>query len=340
MHAHNAHDHGALDHPRPKVRTVALIAGLSLERDVPVEELEEHLHDPDNLIWVDLLDPGPEELSLLLEVFGFHPLAVEDVASGRQRPKIDEYKGYSFVVTYGVQSGYDPMKPIELVEIDMFIGRNYVVTVHRGPAPSLDDSMGRWTRGGNMMREGVGFLAYTVLDAIIDSYFPVLEKIGEELDELEEELYRDARQDTVQILLRAKRTLLMLRRVLHPLRETFSHFLRRDQTLFSAATMLYFQDVYDHVLRIIDAVDQQRDSVTSSLDAYAMTLSNKLNMVMKTLTVVSLAAAVANLVFGAWGMNVRDIPFTISSPIFWGAIISAGMLVTVTLLVGRRRGWL
>jgi magnesium transporter len=337
---HAAHVHESAEAEPAKVRAVAFVAGISLERNVPIEEVAEYLREPENLVWVDLLDPGPEELSLLLEVFAFHPLAVEDVASGKQRPKIDEYKGYSFVVTYGVRGAYDPVKQVELVEIDLFIGRNYLVTVHRGAAPSLDDSMGRWTRGGNMMREGVGFLVYTVMDAIIDSYFPVIEKIGDELDEMEDEMYTATKRDTVQILLRAKRSLMLLRRVLHPLRETFSHFLRRDQSLFTPATVIYFHDVYDHVLRIIDAVDIQRDTVTSSLDAYMMTLSHKLNMVMKTLTVVSVGAAVANLVFGAWGMNVRDIPFTISSPAFWSAIAVASVLVISTLFVGWKKGWL
>jgi magnesium transporter len=322
-----------------RVRAVALVAGLSLERDVPIEEIEEHLRTEDSIVWVDLHDPGPEELSILLEVFGFHPLAVEDVATGRQRPKIDEYKGYRFVVTYAVYQPDRNNQP-ELIEVDMFVGRNYLVTVHRGAAPSLDDAMGRWTRGGPMLREGIGFLVYTVMDAIIDSYFPVIEAIGDQLDDLEEELFTAFKDDTVHVLLRSKRTLMMLRRVLHPLRETFHHFLRREQPLFSAATVVYFQDVYDHILRIIDAVDIQRDTVTSSLDAYMMTLSNKLNLVMKTLTVVSLGAAVANLVFGAWGMNVREIPFTLSSPAFWGAIILAAVLVGVTLVIGSRKGWL
>lgn len=323
-----------------RLRAVALVAGISLERDVELGELESHLRDLDTLVWMDLTDPGPEELSLLLEVFGFHPLAVEDVASGRQRPKVDEYKGYSFVVTYGVKSGGAPMSALELAEIDLFIGRNYLVTVHRGTAPALEESLGRWTRGGSMMKEGVGFLVYTVMDAIIDSYFPVIDRIGDELDEVETEVYTTFQQETVHILLRAKRALMQLRRVLNPLRETFGHFLRREQPIFSPATVLYFQDVYDHVLRIIDAVDIQRDTVTSSLDAYMMTLSNKLNMVMKTLTVVSVATAIANLVFGAWGMNVRDIPFTLTSGIFWSAIGFTCALVLMTLLLGSKRGWI
>jgi magnesium transporter len=335
MHAAELDGHGA---DNAQVRAIVLVAGLSLERDVPIEELDEHLKTEDSLVWVDLVDPGPEELSLLLEVFGFHPLAVEDVASGRQRPKIDEYKDYRFVVTYAVRPS--DIEPLELVEVDMFVGRNYLVTVHRGATPALDDAMGRWTRGGAMMREGVGFLVYTVMDAIIDSYFPVIEAIGDQLEELEEELFTAFKDESLPVLLRSKRTLMLLRRVLHPLRETFSHFLRREQPIFSQATVVYFQDVYDHVLRINDAVDIQRDTVASALDAYMMNQSNKLNLVMKTLTVVSVGAAVANLVFGAWGMNVRDIPFTIGSPAFWGAIVFALVLVGVTLAIGSKKGWL
>lgn len=322
------------------VRAAALVAGISLERDVGIEEVPDHLATEDDLVWVDVTDPGPEELSMLLEMFGFHPLAIEDVASGKQRPKLDEYKGYSFLVTYAVKNAGTDVDAPELAEIDLFIGKNYLVTVHRGPVQALDEAIHRWTRGEKMMKEGLSYLVYTVLDTIVDSYFPVIDRIGDQLDDAETEMYTTFGDDNVQTLMRAKRTLMSLRRVLHPQRETINHFLRRMQPTFSPATFVYFQDVHDHVLRLVDSVDMHRDTVTSTLDAYAMTLSNKLNMVMKTLTVVSVAAAIANLVFGAWGMNVRDIPFTLGAPAFWGAISFTVLLVGGTLFLGSKRGWL
>src|SRR5688500_15811007 len=196
------------------VRAVALVSGVSLERDLTLEEISEHLKEEDSLLWVDVVDPGPEELSLLLEIFGFHPLAVEDVARGRQRPKIDDYKVYSFVVTYAASTPKDDSRQIDLIEIDLFIGRNYLVTVHRSPAPALDDAMGRWTRGGVMMKEGVGFLVYTVMDAIIDTFFPIIERAGDQVEEIETEMFTRFNNTSVDTLLKAKRTLFEVRRVI------------------------------------------------------------------------------------------------------------------------------
>jgi magnesium transporter len=160
----------------PRVKTVACVGGVSLERGVATEEIHDYIKEAGNLVWVDCADPGPEELSMLLEEFGFHPLALADVAKGQQRPKVDEYKGHLFAVTYCVATG-STLKELQTAEVDLFIGRNYVVTIHRGRVPALEDALARWTRGGPMMREGVGFLVYTLMDALIDTYFPIIDAI-------------------------------------------------------------------------------------------------------------------------------------------------------------------
>src|SRR5262245_40720195 len=286
----------------PKVKTVACLGGVSLERDVPVEEIRAYIQELGNLVWVDVQDPGPEELSMLLEEFGFHPLVLEDVATGQQRPKVEEYKGYIFVVTYGVVPSRDATE-LRPFEVDLFIGRNYLVSLHRGRAPALEDALGRWTRGGAMLREGVGFLVYTVMDAIIDGYSSLMNAIEEKLEGAEMAIFTRFHQERIQRLLELKRTLFTLRRVLYPLRDTFSLFLRRDQPLFSANTLVYIRDVYDHILRILDVLEVERDMVASTLDAHLTVVSNQLNQTMKTLTVITVIVALAGSVFGAWGMN-------------------------------------
>src|SRR5262245_47887467 len=122
------------------IKTVACVGGVSLERGVPIEEVREHLQDLSNLVWMDVQDPGPAELSLLLDEFGFHPLALEDVSKGQQRPKVDEYKGHLFVVLYAMLPGAGP-KELRTVEVDLFIGRNFVVSIHRGRLPALEDAL-------------------------------------------------------------------------------------------------------------------------------------------------------------------------------------------------------
>jgi magnesium transporter len=323
----------------PKVKTVACLGGVSLERDVPTDEIRDYIRELSNLVWMDIQDPGPAELSMLLEEFGFHPLALEDVATGRQRPKVDEYKGYMFVVTYGVVPSRDSIE-LRTFEVDLFIGRNYVVSIHRGRAPALEDAVGRWTRGGAMLREGVGFLVYTVMDAIIDAYSPLINAIEEKLEGAEMDILARFHQENVQRLLELKRTLFSLRRVLYPLRETFNLFLRRDQPLFSANTQVYFQDVYDHILRILDVLDIERDMVASTLDAHLTVVSNQLNETMKTLTVITVVVALAGSVFGAWGMNFTTIPLAEAPWGFWGVVGGTVVLIAIALVVSRWRGWM
>jgi magnesium transporter len=323
----------------PKVRTIACVAGLSLERGVPIEDVRDYLRDPDTVVWMDVCDPGPEELAMLLEEFGFHPLALEDVAKEQQRPKIDEYKGHLFVVTYGVVCG-DDRASARPVELNLFIGRGYLVTVHRGRLPALEEAAARWTRGGPMLREGVGFLVYTVLDAVIDAYFPLLDAIEEEMQEREVELFTDFHDPDIQRLLKLKRLLFSLRRVLSPMRETLHTFLRPDHPYVSPATRVYFQDVYDHILRILDLLELQRESAAGATEAYLTLSSNRLNITMKRLTVITACVAILGAVFGAWGMNFQSIPLTEPWWGFWVVLAGAAGLVAAVVWVGRKREWL
>lgn len=322
-----------------RVKTVACLGGVSLERGVPTEEIHEYIRDAANLVWMDVQDPGPAELSMLLEEFGFHPLALEEVAKGQQRPKIDEYKGYLFIVTYAVLTE-DQTQAVQTVEIDLFVGRNYVVTVHHGRAPALEEAYSRWTRGGAMLCEGVGFLVYTVMDAIIDGYFPIIDAIEGEVEETELEMFARLRPEGVQSLLRLKRTLVTLRRVLYPLRETFAVLLRREQPIFSPNTLVYFHDVHDHVLRCLDILEIEREMVTGALEAYLTVLSNRLNMTMKTLAVITVVVAIAGLTFGAWGMNFEHVPWQHEPWGFAAVLFGTVALIGGVLALAWKKGWL
>ena len=324
---------------QPRVKTVACVAGVSLERGVPTEEIHDYIKEASNLVWMDVQDPGPEELSMLLEEFGFHPLALADVAKEQQRPKVDEYKGYLFAVTYCVAASFD-LKDVKTVEVDLFIGRNYMVTIHRGGIPALEDALSRWTRGGPMLREGVGFLVYTVMDAMIDTYFPVIDAIEDEIEDIELKLFGPFRGEGLQDLLKLKRTLVALRRVLYPLRETFHIFLRPDHTYFSASTLVYFQDLYNHILRILDVLDMERDMATGALEAYLTVMSNRLNQTMKTLAVLTVAVAILSAVFGAWGMNFDAIPLANAPWGFPAVVLGTFGVIAILGLVAWRRGWM
>jgi magnesium transporter len=321
-----------------QLRLVACIGGVTIESGFPPSEISEYIKDRKTTVWVDIQDPGESEAALLLEEFGFHPLAVEDACKGEQRPKIEEYKGYLFVVAYTLNDGVNVQK-VEPLEVHAFVGQNYVVTVHRGPVPPLDEAYERWARGGAMLGEGVGFLAYTVFDTMVDAFFPVMDAIGDELDENQHQIFEHPEQDFVPQLLRLKKSIVKLRHVLAPMRDVFAFFLRHDLSLLAPESRNYFQNVYDHVIRMLDSLEFLRELATGSLEAYMTVLSNRLNQTMQTLTVYTIGLAFLGAVVGAWGMNVK-VPFAESEWAFWLIGTGALTLIVSGMIWARFRRWL
>jgi magnesium transporter len=334
-----SHDPRASGGAGPQVKAVACLAGVSLERGVPCEDIPDYIRDPDNLVWVDVQDPTAVETAMLEEVFGLHAPEVADAGPGPGRPRVAEYKGYLMLVVHAAAADGDP-RDWPTAEVTLFIGRNYLVTVHRGKVPALAAGLARWTRGGPMLREGAGFLLYAVLDAVIDSYVPVIQKIEDEIEETEIAVFTHVGEESVRGLLRLKRGLVTLRRVLYPLREIFQSLLRRDHSFLASATQAQLREVYDHVVRILDVLDTEREMAASALEASMTVSSNRLNKTMKTLAVLTVAVAFVSSVFGAYGMNFEEIPLA-KQP--WGFSAVAGgtiALIGVLVLVGWRRGWL
>jgi magnesium transporter len=322
----------------PAVKAVACLGGVSLERGLPVSEIHAYVEQADNVVWVDVQDPGPAELAMLIDEFGLHPLALEDAAGGQRRPKVDEFKGYLLLVTYAAVSGLETAK-WRTVEVDLFVGRNYVVSIHQGRLPALEEALTRWTRGGPMLREGVGFLVYAVLDAIIDSFGPVIIEIEDMIDETEIAVLTRTDEAGLRNLLRLKRDLAALRRVLYPLRSVFQVLLRRDHPVFPGNTEVYLRDVLDHVLQILDVVDAERDRAAGALDASLAVSSNRLNKTMKTLAVITVAVAVVGSVFGAYGMNFEAIPLAGAPWGFLAVALGTVGLVASALAFGWWLGW-
>jgi magnesium transporter len=298
---------------------------------IPPDKISDVLNKEGALLWVKVRNPGTAELEMLREEFGFHRLALEDAAKQLQRPKVDEYPGYYFVVIYApLPCG--PDGELHTLEVDLFVGRNYVVSVHRGDLPVLDEATERWERTDPELRTDVGFLLHTVLDTLIDAYFPVVDGIEDRLDALELSLFTGGSSIQPEEILGVKRGLLTLRKAVYPMREVFNTFLRREQTFFSAETFPYFQDVYDHVLRLLDIIDVQRDMATGALDAQLTIVSNRLNETMKGLTVVAICVAIMGAIFGAWGMNFDIIPLAHLANGFW--LVSGGTLLLVIAALG------
>jgi len=300
------------------------------------ERISDVLKQAGTLLWVDVQNPGPAELETLREEFGFHRLALEDAAKQKQRPKVDEYPGYFFVVMYAPVAGAAE-GDLETLELDLFVGKNYVVTIHYGEVSALRDAAKRWERTDEELRGDVGFLVHTIADTVIDAYFPIVDALEDRLDSLEISLFTTGQQFDAAELLAAKRSLYTLRKAIYPLREVFNVFLRRDQAIFSAETYPYFQDVYDHVLRLLDIIDIERDMATGALEAQLSIVSNRLNETMKRLTVIAICVAVMGAVFGAWGMNFTTVPLGGLGLTGFGLVVGGTLsLVALTLVLAKR----
>jgi magnesium transporter len=325
--------------PQSQVRVWVSRQGTEKCEHIRPARISDAVGEPGVIVWVDVRDPGPEELEMLREELGFHRLALEDVARQRQRPKVDEYPDYFFVVMYAPLSG-EPGEELRTAEIDMFVGKNYVVTCHPGEIPSLEDAEARWERTEPQLREQVGFLLHVVADSVIDSYFPIVDGIEDRLDALELAMFTRQAQYRPEELLAVKRTLYTLRKAIYPLREVFNTFLRRDQVIFSPETYPYFQDAYDHVLRLLDIIDIERDMATGALEAQLSVVSNRLNETMKQLTVVAICVATLGAIFGAWGMNFDEVPLQhLGVRGFYILCAATAGVVGIVLAIARKVGW-
>lgn len=306
--------------------------------DLPPEgldELDRLTADPGALVWVSATSPNEERIGAFGREFGLHQLALEDLRKQRQRPKLDTYEGQAMIVAYEAV----PEAPDSVAEIHLFVGTNWVLSVHWTPTPMLDAVRKRVTQS----RDGiatVGQLVYALLDATVDSYFPELDRVSDRIDRLEERvLAGEAERQSLAEILSLKRQLLELRRVLAPMRDVANGLLRRDLDLVDADTAPYYQDLYDHLVRVLDQVDLYRDLLAALLDARLTVASNSLNAIMKRLTAFTVVLMVPTLIAGIYGMNFRHMP-ELSWPI--GYPLALGLMVaTVVILVTlfRRNDW-
>ncbi|HYP29130.1 MAG TPA: magnesium/cobalt transporter CorA [Blastocatellia bacterium] len=268
--------------------------------------ISELCENPDNILWVDVSDPTSEDFDELAKEFGFHHLSIEDCRKEHQRPKVEEYQGYYFIVLY--EAELREGERLELRELNIFLAKNYLVTVHSQPIKAIANAERLWREWADLAERGTGLLSYLLIDAIVDDYFPLLDYISDRMDVLEDQIFEDFQPDTIEEIFRIKKELLFLRRAITPLRDVFNTLLRREQPIFSRETLVYFQDVYDHLIRLADSIDTLRDMMSSTMDAYLSVSSNRTNLVMKTLTSISTILMSITLIAGIYGMNFDRMP--------------------------------
>ncbi len=316
------------------------------------------------VVWLDIRDPGDEQVALLRQEFEVHPLAEEDLQRRGQRPRIDTYPDQYVVIVYEsltappadddtpsdakremvaplTTRGRTPADPMraspDLGEIHLFAGRGYLVSVHWGASPAIEALQRRFVRDTETRRT-VGRLLYDLLDTIVDGYFPLLDDMAERIDDLEDRIVASTEvTTTLREILAVKRYLLELRRILAPQREVANSLLRRDVALVEDDVVPYYQDLYDHLVRILDQLDLYRDLVAAALDANLSVTSNNLNAVMKRLTAFTVVLMVPTLIAGIYGMNFRNMP-ELSWPLGYpvALVAMAGLMIGLAVFFWRK----
>ncbi len=268
-------------------------------------------HPANDQLWVDIDSEDRTQHALLANVFHFHPLAIEDTLSGDSRVRVEQYEGYLFAIVRGVAFQEETPDPYDLAtqNVYLFLGPNYLVTVHAGPAPSVGGVRGMIEHNPGLMGHGVARLAHLVMDAAIDAYFPVLDGIDGFFDEIEPRVFTAFDEKALQDIFQLKRLVLLLRRYLAPQREVFNVLANRPSDLLTPEEQRYFADVHDHVMRIYDGIDSARELLSSTLDSYLTQVSNRTGQASKGLAVVATLSVPFVVVAGMWGMNFQRVPF-------------------------------
>jgi len=300
------------------------------------------LNDPKHVFWLDLQHPTGEELTTIAELFQLHPLAIEDAGHEHQRPKVEEYEHFLFLVFHTVNLATD-WRGLTTGELDIFVGQNYLITVHNEPMKELDEAEQRWKRGNAQLEKGVGILLYSLLDTIVDRYFPVVDELVDQAEALEVRMFAEARsvreRQLTLDLLALKKQFLTFRRIASPERDVLNMLTNRDSPFFNEHSMVYFRDIYDHITRLNDTLDLYRDQLSTIMDANLSIVSNDLNKIMRTLTVMSIILMIDALVVGVYGMNFENMPELHWHYGYFAAIVFMAAISTLLVLFFRRIKW-
>jgi magnesium transporter len=332
----------ALSDPQPSAAERTAPSNCTVIHDRGSEEMHfsreniEKLLAGDSFFWVDVDQPNAADYAILRDVFKFHPLAVEDSEKFDQRAKIDDYDNYVFIVIYGAVPDDD-----RLVEVHCFYSEKFLVTVHRDEAPAFTEVRQRYVKRKKV--DDPAKLLYRIIDGLVDSFFPILADFDDRIDELENQTFLNASDAQLQEIFQMKRLLVGMRKAITPQRDMFAGLIGGVAELpgMTEEDERYFRDIYDHLIRISDLIDTYRDLLTSSMDVYLSTVSNRLNSVMKQLTIMATVFLPLTFVTGFFGQNFGWMVGHIGSgPVFFGLGIGLEIVTVAALFtLFKKRGW-
>jgi magnesium transporter len=306
----------------------------------PVDDISEYLKDDSAVIWLDLRDPDREDLAVLSAEFGLHPLAVEDAVQDHERPKLDRYRSHLFLAAYAVRLDTESGQ-LSTSELAAFITPRALITVRKDDGLDIESVVAYWDASPDLAGEGVGYLLHGLIDNVVDGHFACVQALDDTIESLEDQLFddRSTGTDVQRRSFQLRKSLVLLRRVVLPMREVVNGLMRRDLHIVDETMMPYYQDVYDHVLRATEWTESLRDLVTTILETNLTIQSNRMNVITKKVTSWAAIIAVPTLVTGFYGMNVPYPGFSEHSGVYVSVAIMIVAIVTLWI-VFRKRDWL
>jgi magnesium transporter len=312
-----------------------------VEEGFAVDQLPELLADEKAVIWVDMHSPTTADEDVLLNLFHFHPLTVEDCRENRHYPKIEEFPGYLYFIVHGVRADTSSDR-FNTIELDGFLGPNYVITYHHDEFRSINAVKQLIRTSPIACRRGASYLMHQILDRIVDYYSPVLDDFDNRIDELEAKIFtgRHSNNEMLSEIMNIKRSVLRLRRISVKQMEILLRISRGEFDLIPQALLPFYRDIYDHIVRVTDLAESYRDLIAGLLDAHLSVVSNRLNEVMKVLTIFSAIMMPLTFIVGVYGMNFENMPELHTR---YGYFIVLGLMAVVAsgmLFFFWSRGWL
>jgi len=321
--------------------------------DPPVDRLPDLLKNPATLSWVDLESPTADELGLLSGILAWDQLTEEDLTSEDQRTKLERFDTYDVLVMHALryiaagaadapgapgQAGDDGVARVETPEVDFVIGKNYVVSVHYVPLPHMTETRETTSHYEKLLEDGPDYILYVLTDNLVDSYFPVVDAMQDAVDELEDQIVTNPSDKLLPVIFEMKRDAVRMRKAISPQLEVFARLTAPGYGVVSAEHVNYFRDVHDHLIRVFEASDSYRELMGGALDAYLSTVSNRMNDVMKRLTVVAALFLPITFLTGLLGMNLRSTP-PWDDNFFWVFLGGMAVLTALQWYYMHRRGW-
>jgi magnesium transporter len=319
----------------------------AVTQNLTKEQLRAALTDEGGTLWIDVVHVPQtvERISAQLrELFAFHPLAFDDAFQETHVPRVDDWDEYLYIVLHALDLELN--RTLDAHELDLFLGRNYLLTIHEEPIRAIDHVWEQCGRGAeHRLASGPDHLFYSVLDTIVADYMPVVDELDDEIDEVEAEIFHRPTPRTISRIFRLRRTLLRLRRILGAMREVTNKLARDDYAAIDPRDRVYFRDVYDHLVRLYDIIEGLRDMAAGALDSYMSVTSNRINQVMRTLTTVTVLFLPISFLAGFFGMNFFGEAFNVANPtsgtaLFWLCLAAMVVIPLSMYWWMRRQGWL